>query len=52
MKGITGFWLAIEGQLISNVQNYPLLEGHGTLFSGIEKLVAGLYMTLLPEAGG
>jgi len=27
-------------------------EGHGTLFSGIEKLVAGLYMTLLPEAGG
>ena len=28
------------------------LEGHGTLFSGIEKLVAGLYMTLLPEAGG
>jgi hypothetical protein len=28
------------------------LEGHGTLFSGIEKLVAGLYMTLLPVAGG
>jgi len=28
------------------------LEGHGILFSGIEKLVAGLYMTLLPEAGG
>jgi len=27
------------------------LEGHGTLFSGIEKLFAGLYMTLLPEAG-
>jgi len=25
------------------------LEGHGTLFSGIEKLVAGLYMTLLPK---
>jgi len=28
------------------------LEGYGTLFSGIEKLVAGLYMTMLPEAGG
>ena len=28
------------------------LEGYGTLFSGIEKLVAGLYMILLPEAGG
>jgi len=28
------------------------LEGHGALFSGIEKLVAGLYMFLLPEAGG
>jgi len=37
---------------ISNVQKCMHLEGHGTLFSGIEKLVAGLYMTLLPEAGG
>jgi len=34
-------------EFISNVQNYLHLEGYGTLFSGIKKLVAGLSILLL-----
>jgi len=41
-----------RSNLYSDVQKFSHIEGHGTLFSGIKKLVAGLYMTLLPEAGG